>query len=189
MCADRSWQLVCALTQIGKSGTLAVAPRPPATISSPSAAWLLSTSPRSANGSVTIYESRPTDVIALGDGAWPGVTLGAQAHEEEDHAETINSFISALTGPSYRGGNPYWPVLVVGDFNILIDRPWPRNTTQVARADLMAAALGAGVGLQPTHTLSLSSATPLPNRDPCTGPQAVGAFSDHCGLLVRFVGN
>ena len=128
-------------------------------------------------------------MIALGDGAWPGVTLGAQAHEEEDHAETINSFISALTGPSYRGGNPYWPVLVVGDFNILIDRPWPRNTTQVARADLMAAALGAGVGLQPTHTLSLSSVTPLPNRDPCTGPQAVGAFSDHCGLLVRFVGN
>jgi hypothetical protein len=117
------------------------------------------------------------------------VTTHPMANEEEDHAETINSFISALTGAAYRAADPYWPVVVVGDYNTLIDQAWPRNTTQVARSDLMAAALGAGVGRQPTHSLSLTSATPLPNRNPCTGPQAVGEFSDHCGLLVRFAGN
>jgi len=33
-------------------------------------------------------------------------------------------------------------VVVVGDFNVLIDQAWPSDSTQVAREDLMAAAIG-----------------------------------------------
>jgi hypothetical protein len=114
------------------------------------------------------------------------VTAHPMAWEEEDHADPINHFIAAVTGPPYRTTTPYWPVVVVGDFNILVDQQWPSNTTQVARSDLMAAAVGSGIGLQPAHGLSLISSIPLPNQDPCAGPQAAGAFSDHCGLLMRF---
>jgi hypothetical protein len=117
------------------------------------------------------------------------VTVHPESREEELHAEPINDFISGVTAPRYRSADPYWPVIVVGDFNILDLQAWPRNTTQVAMEGTMAAAIGSGVGRQPTHALSLASAIPLPNQHPCALPETNSGFADHCGLLLRFSSN
>jgi hypothetical protein len=127
------------------------------------------------------------------------VTTHPMNGEEHDHAGPIDSFIRGVTGPGWRTTSPYWPVIVVGDFNMLIDEQWPTQTTKVfwIPHDEMAVAVGSGVGLQPAHGLSLESGMALPSQGlsglpeedwhaHCTGPQAAAAFSDHCGLLVRF---
>ena len=121
----------------------------------------------------------------------------------------IDGFISALTQPPYRNTRPYYPVIVLGDFNCLSGlppylncpgaapapsaAPWPAGTTQVffSPDDVMGVALGAGGGpLPPQHTLAVQFATTLPSVQPCRpydAPQVAGlSFSDHCALLVRF---
>jgi hypothetical protein len=113
------------------------------------------------------------------------ITVHPQAHEEELHRDTINEFIRALTGPR-RTTDPYWPAVVVGDYNVLDLEPWPANTTQVARDGNMAASVGSGLGRPAARGLALDSTITLPNETPCTGPGSTGAFSDHCGLLLRF---
>jgi hypothetical protein len=127
--------------------------------------------------------------FALVDGV-PGtsfdvITVHPQAGEEDLHRETINAFVAALTGPR-RNTDPYWPAVVVGDYNVLDLEPWPLHTTQVAISGNMAASVGSGLGRQPARGLSLDSVVTLPNEDPCTGPGSTGAFSDHCALLLRF---
>jgi hypothetical protein len=133
--------------------------------------------------------------FALVDGI-PGtsfdvITVHPQAHEEEDHVATIDAFIGALTGPR-RTTDPYWPAVVVGDYNVLAGRQgWPAHTAQVPREGVMQdgameASVGSGLGRPPQRGLALDSVTSLPNEDPCVGPGSPGAFSDHCGMLLRF---
>jgi hypothetical protein len=118
---------------------------------------------------------------------------GHDGAEELLHKEPINSFVRALTGPAYRTSAPYWPAIIVGDYNSLDNDPnWPDHTTQVARemqgghGGAMAVNTGSGLGLPAARGLQLDSAVMLPNEDPCTGPGSTGGFSDHCGMLVRF---
>jgi hypothetical protein len=77
---------------------------------------------------------------------------------------------------------------VVGGYNILDLRDdWPAGTAQVAREGTMAASLGgARLGRPARRELMLDSWVPLPNGSPCTGLASPGAFSDHCGMLLRF---
>ena len=129
------------------------------------------------------------------------VTVHPQDGEEDAQAQPINDFIAGLTSQPYRTSAPYYPVLVVGDFNSLADpmRDWPAGTTQVFRptVDVMGVSRGSGVGMQPAHQLSAAFTSTLPTPEPCalpgapSGPvpnQPAGAFSDHCGLVVRFDG-
>jgi hypothetical protein len=127
--------------------------------------------------------------VDVPDSSFDVVTTHPMAGEEQDHAETINSFIAGLTGPPYRESNPYYPVLVVGDYNSLVEEEWPTGTTKVFRtpADVMAVSVGSGVGLDPAHDLAFDLGMTLPTAEPCRGERPVeGSFSDHCGLLVRF---
>ena len=146
-------------------------------------------------------------LVDVPDSSFDVVTTHPPYPEEDDHADTINDFIAALTSGDFRSTNPYYPVVVLGDFNGLIyeDKDWPRQTTKVfaaspipiprntTPADVMAVAVGSGVGLQPTHNLSFDLGITLPTEEPCRDrdhPERVqGTFSDHCGLLVRFTEN
>jgi hypothetical protein len=132
------------------------------------------------------------------------------------HHAPISNFIAAMTGPPFRTTRPYYPTIVLGDFNCLTGQPpydcpdrqgpappgvhWPVGTTQMFRSphDVMAVALGNGGGaLPPLRNLTMALGAPLPGPEPCRPPQeerdATGqhyfedrSFSDHCGLLVRF---
>jgi hypothetical protein len=109
--------------------------------------------------------------------------------EESGLKAPINDFIDALTGPSYRGTNPYYPTIVLGDFNALARTYWPSGTNQVfaPEEDVMAIALGNSSGpLTPVHSLQLTFISKLPSIDPCRFYEDKN-FSDHCGLLVQFV--
>ncbi len=130
-------------------------------------------------------------LVDVPESSFDVVTTHPMAGEEDDHAGTINDFIAALTSGDFRSTNPYYPVVVLGDFNKLVDEDWPTQTTKVFRnpADVMAVAVGSGVGLQPTHNLSFNLGITLPTEEPCRGPRVQGTFSDHCGLLVRFTEN
>ena len=64
-------------------------------------------------------------------------------------------------------------------------------------ADVMSVSLGTGVGLQPQHQLTAAFSATLPATSPCalsaagsppTATEPPTAFSDHCGLVVRFDG-
>jgi hypothetical protein len=115
----------------------------------------------------------------------------------------INDFISALTGPSYRSTNPYYPTIVLGDYNDLINEDWPSGTNKIFTAginpannnyyDLMAVSLGnSSSPLTPVHNLQSAFTSKLPTIDPCKPalpPEWYEdkSFSDHCGLLVRFI--
>lgn len=126
--------------------------------------------------------------------------------EEEGLKVPIDNFISSLTGPSYRTTNPYYPTIVLGDFNLLnftelnkesppIPINWPSGTNMMFNPpeDVMQVSLGNSSGpLTPVHNLQLTFTFKLPTIDPCKPPGAQGwyedkSFSDHCGLLVRFV--
>ena len=120
------------------------------------------------------------------------VTSHLQSPEEVDHTGPVNDFIAALTSPPFRTSAPYYPVLVVGDFNDFAapEQNWPAGTTQVLRHSVMAINQGAGVGVQPQHQLTAAFSTILPQQEPCALPDAPATgFSDHCGLLVRFDGS
>jgi hypothetical protein len=138
------------------------------------------------DGSVVASLAR-FSLVGVPDSSFDVVTTHPTAGEEANHEGTINSFVDALTGPAYRTTNPYYPVIVLGDFNSLVDQQWPSGTTQVFRSadDVMAVNVGLGVGLQPAHRLSLDLGLTLPTEEPCRGPHVQGWFSDHCGLLVR----
>jgi endonuclease/exonuclease/phosphatase family metal-dependent hydrolase len=130
------------------------------------------------------------------------VTTHPTAREEEDQAESIDHFIAGLTAAPYRTSAPYYPVVVVGDFNGLAaeERGWPTHTKQVFHpTDVMVVALGDGVGISPLHELNVAFSSTLPGKEPCSLPAAgtndpataaaaPEAFSDHCGLVVRFSG-
>jgi hypothetical protein len=131
------------------------------------------------------------------------VTTHPTAHEEEDQAGDIDNFIEGLTDAPYRTTAPYYPVIVVGDFNSLADeqRGWPAQTKHVFNpTDVMVVALGAGVGMSPLHELGVAFSSTLPRQESCSLPAAgtndptaaagaPGAFSDHCGLVLRFSGS
>jgi hypothetical protein len=122
------------------------------------------------------------------------VTTHPTAGQEDDQASAINNFIAALAGPAYRTGSPYYPVVVLGDFNKFAseDFGWPANVRHVFNpTDVMVVALGDGVGLAPQHQLNVSFSSLLPSTEPCSLPMGStnGAFSDHCGLVVRFTGS
>lgn len=119
-------------------------------------------------------------------------THPTSTHESWQHAP-INSFIAGATSPPYRNARPYYPTVVLGDFNTLADTPpagatsWPAGTTQAFRApgDVMVVSLGDGTGpLPPLRALKLGLGVALPAETPCQFyPDR--SFSDHCGLLVR----
>ncbi|MGH2554361.1 MAG: endonuclease/exonuclease/phosphatase family protein [Actinomycetota bacterium] len=129
------------------------------------------------------------------------VTTHPTSGEEALHAAPINDFIAGMTQPPYRTTPPYYPVIVLGDFNSLKNTPndfwndpaWPAGTRDVftTDADVMVVAVGAGVGLQPEHDLSVAFATALPREEPCRikDTDTPGTFSDHCGLVVWFTGS
>ena len=130
------------------------------------------------------------------------VTTHPTANEEEDQAADIEHFIAGLTRAPYRTTAPYYPLIVVGDFNSLAaeDRAWPAQTQHVFQKGVMVVALGAGVGMSPLHQLTVAFSSTLPSTDPCDLPAAGSnnptasaaapqAFSDHCGLVVRFTGS
>lgn len=118
------------------------------------------------------------------------VTTHPTSMQESAHKAPIDGFIAGLTGPGYRNTRPYYPTIVLGDFNTLADSEvaWPAGTTQVFRApeDVMVVALGTGGGaLPPLRALTADVRMTLPNESPCRFfPDR--SFSDHCGLLVRF---
>jgi len=134
--------------------------------------------------------------------------------ERQQHA-AISRFIDGLTKAPSRTTRPYYPTIVLGDFNCLVGSPpyacgdeshplvippWPAGTTQVFRSpdDVMAVALGNGSGASaPLRPLSVARGITLPASQPCrpseqeridTGVHFFPdrSFSDHCGLLVRF---
>ena len=130
-------------------------------------------------------------LVDVAESSFDVVTTHPMAGEEDDHAGPINNFIEGLTSSLYRTTKPYYPVIVLGDFNKLVEEDWPTGTAKIFRtaADVMAVAVGSGVGLEPTHNLSLDLGVTLPTEEPCRNrdhPERVkGTFSDHCALLVR----
>ena len=140
------------------------------------------------------------------------VTTHPKTQAEHLQSAAIDDFIAALIQPPYRNTRPYYPVIVLGDFNCLAglppyddvgkcgmrtpaapSTPWPAGTTQVFLSpdDVMAVALGDGGGpLPPQRRLTVQFATTLPSVQPCRpydAPQVANlSFSDHCALLVRF---
>jgi hypothetical protein len=149
-------------------------------------AWAQVDSTRGGDHTVVASLAR-FSLVGVADSSFDVVTTHPTSPEEEDHAGPINDFIGGLTSPPYRTTNPYYPVLVLGDFNALVGREWPTKTTKVFSTpdDVMAVAIGSGVGLQPVHDLALDLGLTLPTEEPCRGPRVQGTFSDHCGLLVR----
>ncbi len=133
-------------------------------------------------------------LLAAPGSSFDVVTTHPTAFEEEDQASSNDDFIAAVTSPPHRTSSPYYPLVVLGDFNILADetRGWPAKTRHVYNpTDVMVVALGNGVGMQPQHELEVAFASTLPSQEPCSLPagEANGAFSDHCGLVVRFTGS
>ena len=141
------------------------------------------------------------------------VTTHPKTQAEHLQFDKIDDFISALIQPPHRNTRPYYPVIVLGDFNCLSglppyddppgecagktpappSTPWPAGTTQVFLSpdDVMVVALGNGGGpLPPLRSLNVQFATTLPSVQPCRpydAPQVANlSFSDHCALLVRF---
>jgi hypothetical protein len=116
------------------------------------------------------------------------VTVHPTSGEEELHREPINAFVAGTTGPGFRAASPTWPPVVLGDFNMLADGSWPRQTAQAYKdaRDVMAVHTGAGVGLPAAGPLTVTSTASLPATGDCSTPLTPGGFSDHCALLVRF---
>ena len=162
--------------------------------------WLLML--KSHDGSEVPVASLARFAVAGANGtSFDVFTVHPHSTDEENEKQPINDFISALTTDSrYRSTNPYYPTLVLGDFNTLIGTNWPSGTKQVFSAgsyDVMAVALGNNSSPLPSlHSLQMDLGMTLPTLDPCR-PQTGGtpdgsdiyvdkSFSDHCGLLVRF---
>jgi hypothetical protein len=156
-------------------------------------AWLWQ--PVIANGSpFTMATLARFGLVGVPGSSFDVVTTHPPYDEYEIQKYGIDAFIQALTSPPYRMTAPYYPVVVLGDFNGLARTPWPSGTTQVfspADSDgvlpkeVMAIAVGDGSGpLPPVNRLRMIGGAKLPSQTPCR-PSAT-AFSDHCGLLVRF---
>jgi hypothetical protein len=150
---------------------------------------------RTSNGSHAVVATLARfGFLAAPGSSFDVVTTHPTAGEEEDQASTIDNFIRGATSPPYRTTAPYYPVVVVGDFNILRDpaRGWPAMTKQLLNpTDLMVVSEGDGVGMTPQHQLNLGFGSLLPSKEPCALPagEANAAFSDHCGLIVRLDGS
>ena len=164
-------------------------------------AWVQSEKTRQGDTAVVASLARFSLNAAPGS-SFDIVTTHPTAHEEEDQAGPIDNFIAGLTDAPYRTTAPYYPVIVVGDFNSLAseERGWPTETKHVFQTGVMVVALGAGVGIAPLHELRVAFSSTLPRQEPCSLPAAgtndptaaaaaPGAFSDHCGLVVRFSGS
>jgi hypothetical protein len=147
------------------------------------------------NGSHAVVASLARfSLLAAPSSSFDVLTTHPTAFEEEDQRNSIDNFIAGVTSPPYRTTAPYYPLVVLGDFNILADetRGWPANTKHVFNpTDVMVVGLGDGVGLQPQHKLDMAFGSTLPSKEPCSLPsgEANAAFSDHCGLVVRFTGS
>lgn len=129
-------------------------------------------------------------LVGVADSSFDVVTTHPTSTQEERHKAPIDRFISGVTGPGYRSTRPYYPTIVLGDFNLLADSetPWPSGTMQAFRApeDVMVVSIGTGGGaLPPLHALTADFRMTLPKASPCRFVQDQ-AFSDHCGLIVRF---
>lgn len=149
-------------------------------------------------------------LVGVPDASFDVVTTHPTWGEQKWQAAPINEFIAALTGPGYRNTRPYYPTIVLGDFNCLVDpghegclgdpTAWPAGTTRVFMdaEDVMAVALGATSGpMPPLRPLTMAVGATLPALVPCRPPEEERhktgihyfpdrSFSDHCGLLVRF---
>jgi hypothetical protein len=132
-------------------------------------------------------------LVGVAGSSFDVVTTHPTSTQESRQAAPIDSFIAGATNPPYRTTRPYYPTIVLGDFNILADTPppgaaaWPAGTAQVFRVpeDVMVVSLGTGAGpLPPQRGLRFAFGMPLPNESPCRF-FVDRSFSDHCGLLVR----
>jgi hypothetical protein len=132
-------------------------------------------------------------LVSVPGSSFDVVTTHPKSAQELLHQAAISNFIAALTGPSYRNTRPYYPTMVLGDFNCLVDlnkappykdcagdpsaRPtgsWPEGTTLVFRSpeDVMAVALGAGADpLPPLRRLTVAVGATLPAQQPCRPPE------------------
>lgn len=154
-------------------------------------------------------------LVGVPNSSFDVVTTHPTHRYERFHHAPISNFIAALTAPPYRTTQPYYPTIILGDFNCLTGQPpynceddgpptpttsWPTGTTQVFRSpdDVMVVGLGNGGSALPSlRTLSMVLGATLPGPQPCrpleeerirTGIEyfADRSFSDHCGLIVRF---
>ena len=152
-------------------------------------------------------------LVGVPNSSFDVVTVHPTSTYELLHAGPISGFIAGATSTPYRTTRPYFPTIIVGDFNCLVGAgpydscpgdaslrpttPWPAGTTQVFSVpeDLMAVALGGMAGpLPPLHALRLEVGATLPGSRPCrpnkdqTGTDHFPdrSFSDHCGLIARF---
>lgn len=157
-------------------------------------AWLLLRKDASG-GDYPVASMARFSVIGVPGSSFDVVTIHLPYGEEEQHRTPIDDLIRTLTEPPYRTTNPYYPLVVLGDFNQLARTNWPSGTTQVFSPtdDVMAVALGGSGGrFPPARSLTVNATMTLPNETPCR-PQGEGddffpdrSFSDHCALLVRF---
>lgn len=128
-------------------------------------------------------------LVGVPDSSFDVVTAHPTSEQEVLHQAPISEFIAALSVPPYRMTAPYYPTIVLGDFNCLADvrvdppygtcagdplaRPagaWPAGTTQVFRyqEDVMVVALGGTTGaLPPLRPLSMAVGVTLPVPQPC----------------------
>jgi hypothetical protein len=132
-------------------------------------------------------------LVSVPDSSFDVVTTHPTFLQELLHQAPISDFIAALTGPGYRNTRPYYPTIVLGDFNCLagvtLDPPydeclpkespkpagsWPAGTTLVFTApeDVMGVALASTAGpLPPFRTLTMAVGATLPARQPCRPPK------------------
>lgn len=99
-------------------------------------------------------------LVGVPNSSFDVVTAHPTSTQESRHEAPIDSFIAGVTAPPYRITRPYYPTIVLGDFNALAD----------------------------TSRMTLPNETPCrpQTEDPAMRFFSDRSFSDHCGLLVRF---
>jgi hypothetical protein len=147
-------------------------------------AWMLRGETRSGN-SVTPATMVRFALVGVPGSSFDFFTVHPPNDEETIHQPALEGFINALTSFSRRGANPYYPPVVVGDFNALVRQAWPPGMSQLFAPpeDVMAVAVGQAESASAARSLKLISCNTLPGETPCRPSDR--SFSDHCGLFVR----
>ncbi len=161
-------------------------------------AWVLLVKLRNGSDDTAASMARFSPVGAAGS-SFDVFTIHPQNDEEGRLKVPIDDFVGGLTRAPFRTTAPYYPTIVLGDFNLLNARQlkddsqptWPTGTDPVYQptSDVMQVSLGNGSAPLPAlHPLKLDLGLTLPTIEPCrpaTGFYPDKSFSDHCGLFVR----
>lgn len=155
-------------------------------------AWLLVVLESLSLGDAPVASLARFSLVDVPGSSFDVFTVHPTANDEEAQKFRINEFINAMTRPPFRTTNPYYPTIVLGDYNSLVNDPgWPSGTSKVffAPEDVIAVSLGNNTGPLPSvRSLRMNLGLTLPNLKPCRPLELYPdkSFSDHCGLLVRF---